>query len=205
MSSPVVVSRIQNRRGTQTQFNALYPPGYTGTGGYGSIPGFNSTNFPDVLLPGELAFCTDTRRTFLGNINGEYVELAKSSGSLTLLPLVIQLPPVGVFTVIPQLTFLNTPFFSILYDLSDNLSPDWNAVGTLFTRNATLQIATLGPAATVPRVTSTDIGTEINKTANNIYFNAIHDITLSQVTVSYKHNFAGNLTFSSSSINWLPF
>jgi hypothetical protein len=37
MASPVVVSRIQNRRGTQAQFNALYPPGYNGIGGFGNI------------------------------------------------------------------------------------------------------------------------------------------------------------------------
>lgn len=65
--TPVVVSRIQNRRGTQADFDNLYPPGYTGTGG---------AIGPDILQPGELALCTDTRRVFIGNINGEYIELA---------------------------------------------------------------------------------------------------------------------------------
>lgn len=81
MASPVVVTRIQNRRGTQAQFDALYPPGYTGVGGYGSIVGFNATNFPDVLLPGEMAFCTDTRNVFLGNVNAEYVQLSAGDSS----------------------------------------------------------------------------------------------------------------------------
>src|SRR5271165_5499288 len=36
MAEPVVVSRIQNRRGLQADFNALYPPGYQGTGGFES-------------------------------------------------------------------------------------------------------------------------------------------------------------------------
>jgi hypothetical protein len=81
MASPVVVSRIQNRRGTQAQFDALYPVGYTGIGGYGSLPGFNATNFPDVLLPGEVAFCTDTRRFFIGNINAEYTEVGVASAA----------------------------------------------------------------------------------------------------------------------------
>lgn len=76
MAAPVVVSRIQSRRGTQAQFDALYPLGYSGIGGYGSLPGFNSTNYPNVLMPGELALCTDTRRVFLGNLNAEYLEFA---------------------------------------------------------------------------------------------------------------------------------
>jgi len=70
MASPVTVSRIQNRRGTQAQFNALYPPGYTGTGPV------NINLYPNILMPGELALCTDTRRVFLGNLSGEYIELA---------------------------------------------------------------------------------------------------------------------------------
>jgi hypothetical protein len=76
MASPVTVTRIQNRRGTQDQFDDLYPPGYDGTGGFGSVVGFNITNYPGVLLSGEIALCTDSRRVFLGNINGEYLELA---------------------------------------------------------------------------------------------------------------------------------
>lgn len=80
MTSPVVISRIQNRRGTQAQFDNLYPPGYTGVGGFGSIVGFNITNYPNVLSAGEIALCTDTRRTFIGNLNGEYIELGAGGG-----------------------------------------------------------------------------------------------------------------------------
>jgi len=83
MTSPVVSSRIQNRRGTQDQFNGvsgIYPDGYDGVGGYGSQPGFDITNYPNVLQPGEIALCTDTRRTFVGNLNGSYVELAAGVG-----------------------------------------------------------------------------------------------------------------------------
>jgi hypothetical protein len=76
MTAPVVVSRIQNRRGLQTQFDELYPPGYLGVGGYGSIVNFTPENFPNVLLPGEIVLCTDTRKVFIGNVNGEYLQLA---------------------------------------------------------------------------------------------------------------------------------
>jgi hypothetical protein len=158
MSTPVVISRIQNRRGTQIQFNALYPVGYNGIGGFGSIfaakttiaasgtgtsatitftggsfvvgstitvvgvtpsgyngtyivdsavgntvtyacsatgaqtvsgqayPTYNSILFPGVLQPGEVALLTDTRRFFVGNLNGEYIELVstKSVAALTI-------------------------------------------------------------------------------------------------------------------------
>lgn len=204
MASPVVVSRIQNRRGQQSQFDLLYPPGYTGVGGYGSLPGFTSTNFPDVLLPGEIAFCTDSRRTFIGNTNGEYVELSPAAppppplGPLTLLPLILQLPPVGVFTTIPALTYTATPFFTLLYDLTDNLSPDWNSVGTNFSRNGTLQLTIVGTTPTL-----TDSGTEINLTLNTISFQAVY--SAGNINIQYMHNFAGNLTLSSTSIIWLPF
>lgn len=83
MTTPVVVTRIQNRRGTQDQFDALYPLYYTGTGGFGSIPGFNMSTYPNVLSPGEVALCIDTRKTFLGNINGTYVELASTDDTGT--------------------------------------------------------------------------------------------------------------------------
>ena len=162
MSTPVVVSRIQNRRGTQSQFNGsyvppgpgpIYPTGYNGIGGFGSVSGpliattstsgtgsvatvsfaaatylenspigssvtitgvtpvgyngiwtvtassgtsvsfasattgvqtvagtitrpYNSINYPSVLLAGELALCTDSGRVFMGNINGEYLEIS---------------------------------------------------------------------------------------------------------------------------------
>jgi hypothetical protein len=56
MSAPVVVSRIQNRRGTQTQFNALYPPGYSGVGGFGGLsPVITSPNNSASSVPGTVS------------------------------------------------------------------------------------------------------------------------------------------------------
>lgn len=79
MVAPVVVSRIQHRRGLQEQFNgtnAIYPKDYNGIGGYGSSVDFTPEKYPNVLLPGEMVLCTDTRRVYMGNINGEYLQLA---------------------------------------------------------------------------------------------------------------------------------
>ena len=207
MASPVVISRIQNRRGLQSQFDALYPPGYLGIGGYGSQPGFDATNYPNVLMSGELALCTDSRKIFLGNLNAEYVEIAQSNPtSLTLPPLVIQLPPVGVFTIIPTLTYLATPFFTLLYDLTDELSPDQNVPGTDFSRNGSLQIVAIKYVAAPPAATLTDSGTEINNASpSTISFIAEYDFTQTLIEIKYMHDFPGNLTFSSSSIIWLPF
>jgi len=205
MASPVVVSRIQNRRGLQAQFAALYPPGYNGIGGYGSIIGFNATNFPNVLMPGELALCTDTRRMFMGNLNAEFIELAIESG-LALDPLVIQLPPVGIFTVIPAFTYPATPFFTLLYDLTDDLSPDQNIPGTDFSRNGSLQITAVKYVAAPPAATLTDSGTEINNASpSTISFIAEYDFTQTLIEIKYMHDFPGNLTLSSTSLIWLPF
>ena len=97
---PVKVSRIQHRRGTQAEFNALYPPGYTGRGGVAGN---------DVLQAGEMALCTDTRRVFMGLPNGEYTELALKTGvyagSTALTPIHIELPNTAVFTPISQLSY----------------------------------------------------------------------------------------------------
>lgn len=57
MATPVLVSRIQNRRGTQAQFDALYPPGYTGVGGYNDSgtydPKKDSSLIPINVLSGD--------------------------------------------------------------------------------------------------------------------------------------------------------
>lgn len=208
MATPVVVSRIQNRRGTQDQFNDLYPLGYNGIGGYGSLPGFDSTNYPNVLLPGELALVTDARRTFIGNINGEYIELADNSGGADLLPIVISLPPAAVFTTIPGLSYMPataSPFISILYDLTDDPAVDWNTPGTDFSRNGTLQITSVKYVAAPPAATLTDIGTEINNASpSTITFIAEYDVTQTFIEIKYMHDFSGNLTFSSSSRLWQP-
>jgi hypothetical protein len=207
MSTPVVVTRIQNRRGTQDQFNgavAIYPPTYDGIGGFGSgafIPPFNVTNYPNVLLPGELALCTDTRNLYMGNINGEYVTLTTSTGTeIFLNPLTASLPPVGVFTTIPGATFtlLPTPFFNLVYSLTDDPAANWDTVGTNFSRNGVMNIT-----AVVSAPTLTDTGTEINLTANSISFQAIYN--LGNIEIQYMHNFAGALTFNTSTIRWIPF
>jgi hypothetical protein len=154
-------------------------------------------------MPGELALCTDTRRVFLGNLTGEYVELASAAGGGILLgPLVLQLPPIGIFTPIPQLDYPATPFFTLLYDITDALSPDQNVVGTTFSRNGEMKITAVvdfGPGS----VSLTDTSIDVNTTLFDISFTA--DYNGPDIEISYKHNFPGNLTFSSSTILWLPF
>lgn len=197
MASPVTVSRIQNRRGTQAQFDALYPPGYTGVGPV------DINIWPNILMPGELALTTDTRRIFLGNLTGEYLEIETATGGGILLgPLVIQLPPAGIFTPIPQLDYLPTPFFTLLYDITDSLSPDQNVVGTTFSRNGEMKITAVtdfGPGS----VSLSDTSIDVNTTLFDISFSA--DYNGPVIEISYMHNFLGNLTLSSSTILWLPF
>jgi hypothetical protein len=314
MSTPVVVSRIQNRRGTQSQFDALYPAGYTGVGGFGetqwnaapvaftnitgtgsvvtitflstslvppydtlltvgstiivsgtspaiyndtytvssvdtvSVPGYTkvscaaaftglmtvpgtivlpfvAANYPGVLLPGEIALCTDSRRMFTGNLNGEYVEIAIADiMGLKLLPLTLSLPPVGTPTVIPELTYLPTNFFSLLYDLTDappDLPPPLTlagAVGPTFARNGELKItAVISPMNPVPPVPPypfppvtpvnlVDLSNEINLTpAYDISFSARYDnpIAPTHIQIMYQHNFPVDLVFSTSTIQWV--
>lgn len=210
MAAPVVVSRIQNRRGTQIQFDALYPPGYEGVGGV------DINLWPNILLPGELALCTDTRRAFIGNLNGEYIELDTQMGDgIVLDPLVIVLPPAPTFTVIPELTFAVTPFFTLLYSVTNSLSPDWNTVGSVFSKNGEMKITAvvdfvppppIPPFPPLTPVTLTDTGTEINVALPaDISFIAQYDGTLSNIEILYTHDFAGPLTFSSSTIRWIPY
>lgn len=209
MVAPVVISRIQNRRGTQDQFEALYPPGYLGIGGAAI------EDYPEILLPGEVALCTDSRRVFMGNINGEYVELALGSGgndeNISLLPLSILLPAAATYTLIPELTFSATPFFTILYSITDSGTSDWNITGTTFSRNGQLKITSTDYFAPIPNlpyppiesVNLIDDGVEVNTTASLISFKAVHN--LSNIDIYYKHNFASTLTLSTSSIRWIPF
>jgi hypothetical protein len=194
MAAPVVVSRIQNRRGTQAQFDSLYPPGYNGIGGVSIII------WPNILLPGELALATDTGRIFLGNLNGEYIELGVAiDTSIVLAPLVLTLPPVGIMTVIPALTYQATPFFDILYSITDSLNPDWNTPGTNFSRNGLMQVTSIAAQATLSD-TSTEVNLDI---PDDISFSAQY--SAGNIEILYMHDFAGSLTFSTSSISWLPF
>ncbi len=200
MSSPVTVTRIQNRRGLQSQFEALYPAGYSGIGGFGSIAGYTLANYPEVLLSGELALCTDSRRMFLGNINGEYIELALAAESGTLTPVTIVLPPVSVFTTIAELTLTTspTPFFKVEYSLTDNPSLDWNSVGINFARNGTLDITAISTNPTL-----NDVSAEINLTASDISFQAVYNA--GNIEIQYIHDFVVPLTFSTSTIKWSSF
>jgi len=206
MASPVIVSRIQNRRGTQSQFDSLYPFGYTGIGGV------DINVWPNILLPGEMALCVDSRRVFIGNINGEYVEIQTTLDGIP--PLTIILPPAAVFTVIPALTYVATPFFNIVYDITDSISPDWNSVGVNFSRNGELQITAVDPLTPMPPpvfpfppmtpVTLTDTGTEINTLLpKEISFMAQYNG--SNIEILYMHDFVDPLTLNTTSIHWLPF
>jgi len=208
--TPVVVSRIQNRRGIQDQFNALYPAGYTGIGGFGSgnyDPAFNIENYPAVLMTGELALCTDSRNLYMGNINGEYVRLGTVGSGVLLNTLVPQLratlPPTSTFTVIPELSYLATPFATFLYSSTDSILNNWNTVGNNFSKNGQLQITAIIPAAANP-VTLTDTGTEINPGSYTLNFIAQYGVN-NYINILYKHNFPSSLTFNSTDIKWIPF
>jgi len=271
MASPVVVSRIQNRRGTQDQFEALYPLPYTSAAGatsvgnvitvddttgltvnapvsvsggtgvlvpgtiivsidsatdftvsnvpvtplsgpdvvsvpkYDGIWGVSINLYPNILMPGELALCTDSRRVFVGNTGGQFIELEVAGGTgIELAPLVLQLPPVLVPTAIADLEIDPTPFFTFLYSITDSLNPDWNTVGTSFSKNGDLNITSLvdtGPGS----ATLTDTGTEINLTVYDISFSAEYNIPSDKIEIRYIHDFPTSLTFSTSTIRWLPF
>lgn len=226
MTTPVVVSRIQNRRGTQAQLNgyayssagpnSVYPNGYTGIGGYGSYPDFTAIKYPNILLPGEIALCTDSRRIFVGNLNGEYVELAVDAAltDIVLTPVIIDLPPVSTFTPIPSFPeFSATPFLSLLYSITDATLPSKaNSVGNTFSKNGELKITSVvnftpaPPGSLFPSVgpvSLSDNGTEINTSAYDISFIANYTTT-GAIQISYMHNFPVTLTFSTSSIVWEP-
>lgn len=205
--TPVVVSRIQNRRGTQAQFDALYPT-YPGAG-------------PNVLQPGEIALCTDTGRIFVGTVNlasekGYYVELSTSSisSSLTFLPQTLELPPSPeAWIPIPELSYTATPFYSIMYSVTD-ATAGATTVGTTFSKNGELKITAVSLVSPPPdSATLVDTGVEINTAlpvpnplldpptvTPDISFKADYDG--SNIVISYMHNFTVSLTFSTSTIYW---
>lgn len=201
--TPVVVTRIQNRRGTQDQFNALYPVGYTGIGGYGDInfPGFNETNYPNVLLPGELALCTDSRRIFIGNINGEYIELEISftGSSIDLAPVIVSLPPtLGNYLPVPSLEIDPTAFQQIFYSITDSASNDANAVGTDFSASGILTVTATSTTALVNNTMA-----EENTTSSQITFVAEYNGDFSKINILYNHDFPGDLVFSTGTVRWI--
>lgn len=214
MTSPVVITRIQNRRGTQDQFDALYPPGYAGIGGC------DINIWTRILLPGELAECTDTRRVFIGNLNGEYFELGAID---SIPPLILNLPPESTFTGIPQLTYVAQPFFKLIYSIVDITGADAFSPGENFTKSGEMQIVSVQnsplpppPDTSLPmpivlpipqHATLSDNGTEISTygAGIDINFNAEYSEIDNTVSISYMHNFPSSLTFSTRSIIWSSF
>jgi hypothetical protein len=211
--TPVVVSRIQNRRGTLAQFQALYPPGsYLGT--YPTEQPGTGTN---ILQPGEIALITDAPgRVFIGTADNYYLELstATSTVSLNLKPLQLVLQPtfpVGAWWPLPPLNTTGpTPFYSILYSITDAVLPGpsdpalANTVGTRFSKNGELQITAI--SLLLGYVSLTDTGTDINAYASpyDINFRADYD-GAGNIQISYMHDFPVPLTFSTSSITWTSF
>jgi hypothetical protein len=149
----------------------------------------------------------------MGNINGEYVEISPAfTDGIFLSPLTITLPPAPTFTVINQLTYQATPFFNLLYDITNVTSPDWNVVGTSYSRNGTMKITATDDFVPIPNppfppitsVSLVDDGVDINLLApSSISFTAAYNGA--NIEISYKHDFPGSLTLSSSTIRWLPF
>ena len=190
--TPVVISRIQNRRGLQADFDALYPAGQPGTGS-------------DVLQPGELALCTDTGNVYIGtidsNIPGYYILIGSSgapgpTSDISLIAVVSTLPPANVWT--PILAPINeTPFFTILYSLVDVTTTNPNVVGTNFAKNGKLTITSTTSSATL-----VDDASVINSALFDVNFRV--DKIGSAIQLSYMHNFPTPITFSTGSVIWAP-
>jgi len=185
--TPVVISRIQNRRGMQVDFDNLYPSGQPGTG-------------PDVLQPGELALCTDTGNMYMGttvnSVNGYYISVGSSSSAPTLIPLITTLPPSASWAnMLTPVTA--TPFFKVLYSIVDTSTADPNIVGTNFSKNGELAVTSTTNLATLA-----DTGIEVNTTMFDISFQAIR--SAGNIQLQYMHNFPAALTFSTSNIVWAP-
>lgn len=280
MVSPVTVTRIQNRRGTQAEFDALYPAGYNGVGGYDSpfntssitsgsyttisgsgssaliqvtlditggsfasgssitvtgvtpsayngtfvvysstpttvvyrytgtaptgvvsvpgivYPAYTPTLFSNVLMPGELAVCTDTRNIFMGNLDGEYVQVATKDTGDALPPVIIALAPAASYSS-TTLVYSATPFYTVLYSLTNSTSTENpNSVGTTFSRNGSLTITANASTATL-----NDVFTEVNGTSYTASF--IAEYSGPNIIIKYKHNFPTNLVFSTNSIHWV--
>jgi len=190
----VVISRIQNRSGTQANFEALYPPGYNGIGG---------ATGTQILQPGEIALCTDTRNIYMGNLNGEYIQVGSGGGSSgEFAPIVVNLPPSPTFVPVPGILFTPTPFMRIIYSIVDEITDDPNQVGTDFSKNGTLEITSV-VYVDANSVSLTDSGVENNSTAFDVSFLAEYDVD-GNIQVSYKHDFPDDLTLSTSSLIWLP-
>ena len=134
-----LITRFTNRRGTQAEFDSLYPPGYTGVGGV------NLKDYPNVLSQGEIGVCLDTARVFLGTLNGEYIELdagVDDVHQLMLRPLSVILPPSSGFARIPHLDSPYTAMLIIKYSITDNTTETWTDPGLQFTKSGTIRVTT---------------------------------------------------------------
>lgn len=290
---PVTVTRIQNRRGTYSQFLALYPIGYNGVGGFDSVPGYTPTAYPNVLQPGELALCTDNRKMFMGNLNGEYIQVGAGGGGSTgtvssinvtggstglttvggpvttsgtiilggklkienggtnamtaqeartnllpsqtgqtnkylktngtdvvwsdvsdagtFTPLIITLSPTGSsFVHIPALDYNPTPFYRIMYSITDAvrstppIASDANRVGSMYSKNGQFELTAISPAVGEYSDTMlTDLGTEIQPESDyTITFKASYNTAGNKIQISYISNYPTPLMFSTTSLKW---
>lgn len=196
-SSPVIVSRIQNRRGTQAEFDSLYPPGYKGVGG---------ATGNKVLQPGEIGLCLDSRRVFIGTLNGEYIEFGQGAGTggggtgtFSFEPLTLSLAPSSSFIAIPALSLSTTPFFNIFYSAADSATT-LGAVGNNYARNGTLTIT-----ATKSNATLTDNYTSITDNQYELDFIAELSSNGADIQVKYRHNFPSALTLTTGTMAWAAF
>lgn len=222
--TPVVVSRIQNRRGLKDDFLYLYPPGYNGVDGFGYIPSYTEENpqYQNILQPGELALCTDSRELFMGNVNGQYIKLNVDSSlepeNLILRPNSIVLQPTASYQPLSEdnYEFSPRPFLNILYDITDTVIDTGSAIlpsapnttGVNFARSGQLTITATGTLATLsdnhtvinnyPLIPQPIIGPYPPDVDFKVEYNEGGNLLL-----KYKHNFPGPLTFTTSTIVWI--
>ena len=192
MANEVVISRIQNRRGTQAEFDALPNP---------------------KLRPGEIGLVTDTERLFIGNADGTILEIGISNTNellfspinFLLIPTYSSLgaPPSNTWQTIAGLSFLPTNFLNILYSIDQiPIDPTLLTLST-FVKNGTLLITSSLP----PFATLTDTATEISEygLGIDIGFRVMYSSDSSLIEIQYTHNFPSVLSFNTSTIQWSPF
>lgn len=207
----VVLSRIQNRKGTLVEFEDLYAP----------------LSDPSLqLLPGELGLAFDEStgeyRLFIGGLtSGTYTEIAIDGNPTTLdstlniSPLVVYLAPSAIWSPVtslwytPSISNSNTCLLNILYGVVEQELTPVPMSTTPFTKSGQLSITTTpvrsGDSFT-PVSILTDTGTEINQYPDpqpDISFRATY--SGGTVQVEYKHDFPGLVQLSTSTIKWATF
>ena len=194
-------------------------------------PTFTAVNYTNVLLPGELALCTDSGNVYMGNLNGGFIQFAEqvSTAGEFLNPAPWILPPVTTFTAISSaigiatimLDYQATPFYTIEYSVTDSSMSDWNSVGVNFARNGAMCITAVNSATQQPNspvqppliapinppiwstVNLNDTSSEVNATQYDISFKAQYNNN--RIEIMYIHNFPGNLTLYTNTITWIAF